>query len=61
MEKQTKIQPYQSKELAGLYNISLPTFYKWLVPIRQHLGLQIARMWNINQVKKMFEHFGTPE
>lgn len=54
------IQPYNSKELARLYNTPYKTFLLWLNPIRDILGPQIGRLWNIKQVNIMVEHLGLP-
>lgn len=56
-----QVKPYRSKELAALYNISEKTFTAWLNKIRDKLGPQVGRAWNVNQVKFMFNHFGHPE
>ncbi len=59
-EKEYKIMPMTSKELALLYNISINSFFSWIKPIRAELGKQLGQRWNIRQIKIMFKHFDKP-
>jgi uncharacterized protein YjcR len=53
------IKPYSKKELANMYGISSDTLRKWF----EVAGLPVTpvKILNINQVKEVFNHFGTPE
>lgn len=59
-EKESKVMPLSSKELAAIYNISITSFYSWIKPIRNELGDQLGKKWNIRQIKIMFKHFDRP-
>ena len=56
-----KIKAYNSKELSNLYGVSYKVFLIWVKKIKDKLGDQVGRVWNIKQVKIMFNHFGNPE
>ncbi len=58
--KEEKIMPMTSKELALLYNISINSFFSWIKPIRTELGKQLGQRWTIKQIKIMFKHFDRP-
>lgn len=53
------VKPYNTKELANLYGISRDTMKKWIDRIND-LGVH-GNYFTINQVKRIFEHLGTPE
>lgn len=55
-----QIKPMNSKELAAYFGVSYRTWMVWLSKIRDKIGPQVARTWNIKQIKIMIEHFGTP-
>jgi hypothetical protein len=61
IEKENKIIPLSSKELAKLYSISITSFYSWIKPIRNELGKQLGQRWTIKQIKIMYKHFDKPE
>jgi hypothetical protein len=61
VEKENKIIPLSSKELAKLYSISITSFYSWIKPIRNELGKQLGQRWTIKQIKIMYKHFDKPE
>lgn len=57
---QVKIRPYSKKELANLYGISYYVLNGWLKHLGKRLGEYITHMYNINQVKLIFEALGVP-
>ena len=54
------IQPYTLPELAEMYGKSRKCFIQWLKPIQPMLGRRIGHLFNIRQVKIIFDHFGAP-
>jgi hypothetical protein len=54
------IRAYNSKELAGFYNVSYYVFLRWVNDNSNEIGKQSARTWTPEQVKKMVIIFGEP-
>ncbi len=49
---------YKVKELAYCYNVSVPTFKKWLKPFEDKIGRQIGHFYMAPQIKIMQECIG---
>lgn len=54
-----KLKPYNTKQLAALYGVSVPTIRNWIKKI-PCLENRIGRIWNIKQIEIIFNHLGTP-
>lgn len=61
LKEPAKVQPYNMKELCKLYRVSDKTMRKWLNEIKGDLGEKVGRLYNVNQVKTIFEKLGRPE
>lgn len=59
--KLAPIETYNKKELANLYGVSLHTLNLWLNAIRSELGEPIGTIYNLRQVRFIFEIYGHPE
>lgn len=54
------VQAYMPGELCRIYNISHPTFLKWVSSIESEVGIRIGQYYNIRQVEIIFKNFGVP-
>jgi hypothetical protein len=54
------ITPLTSKQIAGLYGISLKTLYRWLAPFTAEIGDKHGRYYNNAQVKTIVQKLGMP-
>jgi hypothetical protein len=52
---------YTLKELAALYGISRDTMRQWLKRVKDLGAPPSGRIYNIEQVQKIFDHHGTPD
>jgi hypothetical protein len=55
-----EIRPYSLTELARLYGISNGIMKRWLVPHNDAIGEKVGRLYNMLQVKIIFEKLGLP-
>lgn len=55
-----EIRPYNTKELANLYQVQPRVFRKWLQPHLHALGERTSRYFTALQVKIIFEKLGLP-
>lgn len=55
-----EIKAYTTKELAAIYDISDKTFYKWILPFKEEIGIKRGRFYNINQVRIIIDKLGIP-
>lgn len=56
-----KAQRYSIKTLAAMYEVSIPTFRKWLKPYQDRIGERVGHFYNTRQVEIIFEIFGLPD
>jgi len=54
------VRPYLLKELQNIYDISHPTFTKWMKSIEPQLGKKIGAYYTVRQVEIIFKNFGVP-
>lgn len=54
------VQAYMPGELSRIYNISHPTFLKWVSSIESEIGIRIGQYYNVRQVEIIFKNFGVP-
>lgn len=54
------IRPYNTKELAALYNVSPYTIRKWLKPFAHKIGKRNGYTYTVLQVTIIFECLGQP-
>jgi hypothetical protein len=54
------IRAYTHKELAALYDVSWPTFQRWLEPHAEVIGPKLGHFYNAKQVESIFEKLGRP-
>ena len=55
-----EIKAYTTKELAAIYDIGDKTFYKWIAPFKEEIGIKRGRFYNINQVRTIIDKLGIP-
>jgi uncharacterized protein YjcR len=55
-----KTKAYTTKELAGLYGVSLKTLRKWLKPHQPSIGKKVSIYFTKKQVEIIFEKIGEP-
>ncbi len=55
-----KLKPYSLKEIADIYGISTKTLTKWMVPIRDKVGIRRGRYYTIKQVRIVFDELDLP-
>ena len=56
-----EIKPYTMKQLRQLYGLSDKTMRKWLKQFESDIGEKNGNLFNVNQVKIIFEKLGRPE
>ena len=54
------VKPYSLKEIAALYGISTKTLSKWIVPIKEKIGMRRGRCYTVNQVRIILDEIGLP-
>jgi transposase-like protein len=59
--KSTLVKPYSIDDLCELYGITRRVFFSWRKLFIKKLGKLQGRVYNIRQVKIIFEHLGSPE
>lgn len=60
--KQTiEIKPYLSKDLLRFYQVSYPTFNKWIDGIKDKVGKRNGAYWSSKQVEIIFQELGMPK
>ncbi len=59
-EKEVPIKAYNKYQLCFLYNIGAKAFNEWLKPFDEDIGKQRGKKYTPDQVRKIFEHLGTP-
>ena len=59
-KKDFVLKPYNKKELALLYPVSVFIFSKWLNTIEKQLGKPLGRLYNVEQVTLIIRTFGIP-
>ena len=57
---QPSLKPYNLKELAGMYGVSVRTLSKWIEPFAGQIGKRIGYFYTIPQVKTIFLNLGLP-
>lgn len=57
---QIKLKPYSMTELARIYGVDPRTLKKWLVPFEKEIGIKQGRIFQIPQVKVIFEKLSLP-
>jgi hypothetical protein len=60
----TKLAPlkaYNTQQLAKLYEVTYPTFMKWIKPFESQIGKKNGQLFLIKQVQIIFECLGWPE
>ena len=60
-KKSIEIKPYMPNELARFYQVSHPTFNKWVKGISEKLGKRNGQYFSVKQVEIIFEEFGMPK
>lgn len=55
------LKPYNHKQLAGFYDVSWPTFQRWLKTHEQEIGKKTGHFYSVNQVVLIFKIFGLPK
>ncbi|MES2565476.1 MAG: hypothetical protein V4565_01340 [Bacteroidota bacterium] len=60
-KKSIEIKPYMSKELMSFYQVSHPTFTKWINGIADKLGKRNGAYWSVKQVEIIFAELGMPK
>lgn len=56
-----KAQRYSIKMLSEMYDVSIPTFKKWLKPYQDRIGQRLGHFYNTHQIEIIFEIFGLPD
>ena len=56
-----QIKPYLSKELMKFYQVSHPTFTKWMKGIADKVGKRNGAYWSVKQVEIIFQELGMPK
>jgi len=59
-KKEIMVKPYSSAELSELYGVSIKTFKKWVLPIKEKVGTQNGRFYTVKQTEIFFKHLGLP-
>ena len=54
------VKPYSLKEIAALYGISTKTLSKWMIPIKDKIGIRRGRYYTVNQIRIIFDEIGLP-
>jgi hypothetical protein len=54
------VKPYGKKELTHQYGVSICILNSWLKSFESELGNRVAGVYNIRQVKLIFEKLGVP-
>jgi hypothetical protein len=60
-KKSIEIKPYMPNELARFYQVSHPTFNKWIKGIAEKLGKRNGQYFSVKQVEIIFEELGLPK
>ena len=62
MENQDHIlvRPYTIKELAKIYQVSIPTMRKWINELKNEIGEKKGWFYSIRQVKIIFDNLCVP-
>lgn len=55
-----EVKPYSVGELAKLYNVSLHTMNKWLLPHMDTIGTRSGRFFTVKQVLLIFQLIDLP-
>lgn len=55
----TKIQPYNKRQLAAMYDVGKAVFNAWLLDVPE-LGTYRGRCFTTTQVEKIINHCGPP-
>ena len=55
-----QLKSYSLTELSNLYNVSIRTMKKWMIPFEHEFGAKFGRYYTINQVRIIFERLGLP-
>jgi hypothetical protein len=62
VEKETFVlKALTHKQLAQMYGVSWFTFQKWIKKVEQEVGRKTGHFYHIQQVKKIFQLFGSPK
>jgi len=56
-----EIKPYLTKELLKFYQVSYPTFNKWLKAFEDKVGKKNGAYWSVKQVEIIFKELGMPK
>jgi hypothetical protein len=54
------VQAYMPGELSRIYQISYPTFLKWVKSIESQVGVRMGQYYTAKQVEIIFKNFGVP-
>lgn len=60
-KKSIEIKPYLNNELARFYQVSHPTFTKWMKGIADKVGKRNGAYWSVKQVEIIFAELGMPK
>jgi len=54
------LRSYTVAELAEIYEISVPTMRKWLLPFKSEIGVRPGHAYNPKQVQLIIDRLGVP-
>lgn len=54
------VKPYSTLELSRLYGVSINTFKKWVLPIKERIGVKHGRFYTVIQTETIFKHLDLP-
>ncbi|MBL7921665.1 MAG: hypothetical protein JST26_11245 [Bacteroidetes bacterium] len=56
-----ELKPYLTKELIKFYQVTYPTFAKWMKGIEDKVGKRVGAYWSVKQVEIIFKELGMPK
>ena len=59
--KSIEIKPYRPNEMAKFYQVSYPTFLKWITAFKERLGERNGLYFSVKQVEIIFDELGIPK